>query len=292
MYEAADGPVFSRQADWQSEARIHPYLDYVLNRQQKNKFLPGMSGRVRDFDEQDFRQIRAIYYGMIAETDAQLGQLWSALRSAGAWDDTIIILTSDHAELMGDHFLLGKGGYFDGSYHIPLIIRDPCRSNSAGTRVTHFTEAVDIMPTLIDMLGEKLPAHLDGRSLVPFLDRRPPPDWRDAAHWEFDFRSVETGAAEAHFGIDSRQCNLAVIRTDRYKYIHFGGLPPLLFDLADDPGELCDLAARPEHLPLRLELAERLLVWRSKHLDQSLALSQLTEHGVTGHFAPLPPNAL
>ena len=278
-----------RKADWQSEARSHPYLDYVLTRQRKSKFLPGMSGWVRDFDEQDFRQIRAIYYGMISETDSQLGRIWAALRSTGSWDETIIILTSDHAEMMGDHFLLGKGGYFDGSYHIPLIIRDPGHRESAGTCVRHFTEAVDVMPTLIDMLGEQPPAHLDGRSLLPFIEQKPPSEWRDAAHWEFDFRSVETGAAETHFGTDSRQCNLAVIRTDRHKYIHFGGLPPLLFDLADDPGELNDLAASPEHLSLRLELAERLLAWRSQHLDQSLALSQLTERGVAGRFAPLVP---
>ena len=86
-----------------------------------------------------------------------------------------------------------------------------------------------------------------------------------------------------------QQCNLAVVRTEQLKYVHFGGgLPPLLFDLDEDPGELHELAGDPAYLSLRLEMAERLLAWRAEHLDQSLALSQLTERGVSGHVAPLP----
>ncbi|TIT05872.1 MAG: phosphonate monoester hydrolase, partial [Mesorhizobium sp.] len=116
------------------------------------------------------RAIRAIYYGMISEVDAQLGRLWQALKAAGAWDETVIVLTSDHAEMMGDHFMLGKGGFFDGSYHIPLIIRDPRLGHAAGGSVDCFSEAVDILPTLLDLLGEDPPPHLDGRSLKPFLE--------------------------------------------------------------------------------------------------------------------------
>src|SRR3989442_12625403 len=102
---------------------------------------------------------------MISETTAQFGRVWQAVKEVGAWDDTIIVLTSDHAEMMGDHFMLGKGGYFDGSYHIPLIIRDPRHTTAAGGSVDRFTEAVDILPTLIDLLGESPAPHLDGYSL-------------------------------------------------------------------------------------------------------------------------------
>ena len=289
LYDPAAGPAFDRLADWQAEAASHPYLDYVIKSQEKSDFLPGMKGRVRDFDEQDFRKIRALYYGMISETDAQLGRIWAALKTAGAWDDTIVVLTSDHAEMMGDHFLLGKGGFFDESFHIPLIIRDPRRKGAAGSRIDRFSEAVDVMPTLLDLLGQEPPVHLDGRSLKPFLDGEQPASWRDAAHWEFDFRSIEDGVAEKHFGLKSQQCNLAVIRSEKFKYVHFGGgLPPLLYDLAEDPGELRNLASDPAYLAIRLDFAERLLAWRAEHLDQSLAMSQLTELGVAGSPAALP----
>lgn len=289
MYDPADGGGFARRATWRAEADAHPFLDYVIGRQTREKFLPGMPGDVRDFSEQEFRAIRALYWGMISETDAQLGRIWAALKAAGAWADTVVVLTSDHAELMGDHFLLGKGGFFDQSYHIPLIVRDPRRAGASGVRVERFTEAVDVMPTLLDLLGQTPPAHLDGRSLTPFLDGRTPDRWRDAAHWEFDFRSIEKGAAQRHFGLMPQQCNLAVLRSERWKYVHFGGgLPPLLYDLEADPHELDNRADDPAFLAARLECAERLLAWRAEHLDQSLALSALTDAGVAGSPARLP----
>ena len=286
MYDPAGGPAFRRAATWQDEAGSHPYLAYDLARQKRTKFVPGIEGKVPDWSEEDFRRIRAIYYGMISEVDAQLGRVWQAVKSAGAWDDTIIVLTSDHAEMMGDHFMLGKGGFFDASYHIPLIIRDPRRKVAAGSSVDHFTEAVDILPTLLDLIGAEPQQHLDGRSLLPWIDGKPPEAWRDAAHWEFDFRTVAAGEAERHFGVGSRACNLAVIRTADFKYVHFGsGLPPVLFDLSKDPGELNNVAEDPSYLPLRLQFAERMLAWRAAHLDQSLALAELTDGGVVGHVA-------
>ena len=235
LYDPADGPAFERLAGWREEAAAHPYLDYAIRKQKKSDFLPGLKGKVRDFGEDEFRAIRALYYGMISEIDAQLGRIWAAVKATGAWDDTIVILTSDHAEMMGDHFLLGKGGFFDGSYHIPLIVRDPRRRKAAGTpgRPLHRSgghHADAARPAS----ARQPPAHLDGRSLAPFLDGREPEAWRDAAHWEFDFRSIEKGSAERHFGLKPQQCNLAVIRTEKFKYVHFGGgLPPLLYDLDD-----------------------------------------------------------
>ncbi|TGV62116.1 phosphonate monoester hydrolase, partial [Mesorhizobium sp. M00.F.Ca.ET.158.01.1.1] len=92
------------------------------------------------------------------------------------------------------------------SYHIPLIIRDPSRRASAGSSVDHFTEAVDVFPTLLDLIGAAPQRHLDGRSLSPWIDGKEPEGWRDAAHWEFDFRTVAEGEAERHFGVGSRQC--------------------------------------------------------------------------------------
>ncbi|MBX3579669.1 MAG: alkaline phosphatase family protein [Rhizobiaceae bacterium] len=288
MYDPDDGPAFARAANPHAEAAVHPYLAWELDRQKRKSFLPGQVGRVSDWSERDFRQIRAIYWGMVSEVDSQLGRIWRAIRAAGAWDDTLIVLTSDHAEMMGDHFMLGKGGFYDGSYHIPLIVRDPHAEAAGGRIVDAFTEAVDVLPTMLDLLGAPALAHLDGRSLAPFLaDGDGPAAWRTAAHWEYDFRSVAKHAAESHFGLGSRQLNLAVIRDERFKYVHFGGgLPSLLFDLRDDPGELRNVAADDAYRSTRLDYAEQMLAWRAEHLDQSLALAELTEQGVAGSFAP------
>jgi arylsulfatase A-like enzyme len=289
MYDPDGDPDFRRAAGKDAEREIHSLVDYELSRQRVGKFVVGANGKVADRSEAEFRQVRAIYYGMISEVDAQLGRVWAAVKSSGHWDNTIVILTSDHAEMMGDHRMLGKGGFFDGSYHIPLIVRDPRRRKAAGRKVKAFTEAVDILPTVLDLADSQAPAHLDGHSLTPFLDGEDPAGWRDAAHWEFDFRSISQREAERHFGIDSRQCNLAVVRTEKFKYVHFGGgLPPVLLDLMDDPDETRNVAGDAAYRAARIEMAERLLTWRAEHLDQSLALSELTGHGVAGTFHSLP----
>ncbi|HTV69462.1 MAG TPA: alkaline phosphatase family protein [Rhizobiaceae bacterium] len=286
MYDPDDGPAFLRAESVAAEGTTHPYLAWLLGRQKRSKFLPGHAGKVSEWSEKEFRQIRALYWGMVSEVDSQLGRIWQAIKAAGAWENTLIVLTSDHAELLGDHYLLGKGGFFDGSYHLPLIIRDPRLKQTAGTEVGRFTEAVDMLPTLLDLLDAPALPYLDGKSLAPFMRATPPDLWRDAAHWEFDFRTVSQQKAERQFGISSRQCNLAVIRDERFKYVHFGGgLPPVLFDLQSDPSETHNIAADPACRDTRLAYAERLLAWRSEHLDQSLALSELTESGVAGSFA-------
>jgi arylsulfatase A-like enzyme len=287
MYSPDDGPDLARRGSVEEEAALHTYVAWELSRQKRSSFLPGHRGRVADWTEKDFRQIRALYWGMVSEVDSQLGRIWRALRAAGAWDDTLIVLTSDHAEMLGDHFALGKGGFFGGSYHIPLIIREP--GASGGQRVDRFTEAVDLLPTVIDMIGAPPMPHLDGRSLRPWVRGETPATWRGSAHWEFDFRTIAKQKAEAHFGLESRRCNLAVLRGERFKYVHFVGLPPLLFDLAEDPGETRDLSNDPAYRDARLDCAEEMLAWRAEHLDQSLALAELTDDGIAGFFAPRVP---
>jgi arylsulfatase A-like enzyme len=289
LYDPDDHPTFRRAASRSAERRIHPYVDHQLSNQLIDNFVVGASGNVSDCTEAEFRQIRCTYYGMISEVDSQLGRVWNAIKQAGIWDDTIVILTSDHAEMMGDHLMLGKGGFFDASYHIPLIVRDPRMKGQAGRQIDVFTEAVDIVPTTLDLIGAEVPPHLDGRSLQPFLGGSPPGDWRDAAHWEFDFRSIAEPGAETQFGINSRRCNLAVLRTETLKYVHFGGgLPPVLFDLSLDPDETLNVAEDPAYRAVRLDMAERMLAWRAEHLDQALALCELTSGGVQGRFHSLP----
>jgi len=280
MFSPDDVGPFRRAATVEAEAAQHPLMALALATTPKSSFVPGTAGLVRDLTDAEFRQIKATYFGMIAEVDAQLGRMFEAIGRAGAWDSTVIIFTSDHAEMLGDHWTLGKGGYFDQSQHIPLIIRDPSRAAAHGTKVTAFTEAVDIFPTLLATLSATATHHPDGRSLTPLLDGLIPEDWRDAVHWEFDFRDVAGQTAERHFGLPSTRLNMAVLRTARWKYVHFAALPALLFDLASDPHCLTNLADDPAHLAVRLEMAEKLLGWRAEHLDQTLALRELTPSGV------------
>lgn len=177
--------------------------------------------------------------------------------------------------------MLGKAGYFDEAYHVPLIVRDPDRSG--GGTVDAFTEHVDLMPTVIDWLGGTPPAQCDGRSLLPLLGGSPvPEDWRRHAHWEFDFRDVARGEAERALGLRPGQCVLNVLRGERYKYVHFAGLPPLFFDLDADPGQFRNLADDPAHTALVRDHAQALLSWRMENDERVLANMLLTPDGVVG----------
>ncbi|PZU93305.1 MAG: phosphonate monoester hydrolase [Chelatococcus sp.] len=278
LFAPADGPAFQRAEDREAEQALHPFVGFQMEDQRKSHFVHGAEGRVLDWSAEAFAQLRATYFGMIAEVDAQIGRLIAALKAGGAWADTILVFCSDHGEMAGDHWLLGKGGFFEASYHIPLVIRDPAQTKPGGI-VERFTSAADILPTLSARLGEPATGHLDGASLLPFLDGAAPTGWREAAFWEFDFRDIPGRSAETRFGMPSPACNLSVLREERWKYVHFAGLPPLLFDMAADPGESRNLAADPGHLPTRLRCAEALLALRARHLDQTLAFTHLSENG-------------
>src|SRR5262249_53244916 len=116
-----------------------------------------------------------------------------------------------------------------------------------------------------------------------------PADWRQAVHWEFDFRDVTRQGPETALGIASEECTINILRGRRYKYVHFTALPPLLFDLEKDPFELENLAQRPEHLSTLLRCASELLSWRMRNGDRVLANMLLTPTGVRekGRTAPL-----
>jgi arylsulfatase A-like enzyme len=266
LYDPMSVPGFVRRADAREESAQHPWLAFQLSRRLFR--APA--------DEKKLRRMKAVYYGLMSLVDAAIGRVVACLKECGRWDDTLIVFTSDHGEQMGDHWLLGKCGYFDQSYRVPLIVRDP--RHPGGRTVEAFTEHVDIMPTMLEAIGAAIPAQCDGRSLNPFLEGRAPL-WRDAAHWEFDFRDVADDAAEKALGLSMDRCAINVIRDAQFKYVHFAGLPPLFFDLARDPGEFENLAGDPAWRDRVLDFAQRLLSWRMSHDERALTHVKLTEHG-------------
>ncbi len=273
MFDAADCPPPLRAATVAEEAEQHPMLRFYLDNVARKSFFENGEGLGADMDEAEVRQMRATYYGLIEEIDAHLGRVFQFLKDSGQWDDTLIVVTCDHGEQLGDHHLLGKLGYFDQSYHIPMIVRDPDASadGSRGRIVQQFTESVDLMPTVLDWMDAPCPRACDGRSLMPFLrDGGAPGDWRREVHFEFDFRNIYYSKPEEALGLTMDQCNLAVVQDEHWKYVHFAALPPLLFDLQNDPGEFQNLAADPAHAVTVRDYAQRMLNWRLLNAERTL----------------------
>ena len=283
MYDPDDVPAPVRASTPEEEARQHPYLAWHLRHQRDSGVAWDFDPRDNlSLDDRDIRQARANYYAMMSEVDAQVGRLIEALRESGAWERTLVVFTSDHGEHLGDHWQFSKFCYFDQAFHIPLIVRDPRpkASSGRGRRVNAFTESVDVMPTILEAIGSEAPVQCDGESLAPFLGGDTPGNWRREAHFELDFRYVLDEPGSEALGLMPDQCALCALRGERYKYVHFTGLPSLFFDMQEDPGEFVDRSGDPGYRDRVLEHAQRMLSWRMSHDDRRLANTRLTPEGV------------
>ncbi|HLX97676.1 MAG TPA: choline-sulfatase [Roseiarcus sp.] len=209
--------------------------------------------------EAQVRAARRAYYGAIAYVDDLVGRLMGALRSAGLAEDTIVILTSDHGEMLGERGLWYKMSFFEGSSRVPLVIANPGRFGPR--RVAASVSLIDLMPTLVELAGgtvQSLGVPTDGRSLAPHL--------RGAGgHDEAIGEYLAEGAIAP----------IAMIRRGAFKFIHSPADPDQLYDLARDPGERANLADDPASAALiadfRAEVAKR---WDLAELDARVRLSQ------------------
>jgi arylsulfatase A-like enzyme len=279
MYDPASVPAPSRRASLADELSSHPFLQWWGARQRRHDYYQGHPTDVVMLPDHEIRRMRASYYALISEVDHHVGRLIDYLQATGQYDSTLIVFTVDHGEQLGDHWLWGKGGYFDASYHIPLIVRAPGRNATQGTRVEAFTESVDVMPTILEWLDLPIPASCDGGSLLPWLGGEGAQVWRDAVHWEYDFRNPIDGDAERSLGLPADACTLNVLRDTRYKLVHFTDLPPLLFDLEQDPGEFENRAGDPAFRGALLSMTRRLLSLRMRHADRTLSNVRLSPAG-------------
>ncbi len=207
------------------------------------------------------RNARQAYYGEISYIDDKVGDLMATLNAAGLADDTIVIFTSDHGEMLGERGLWYKMSFFEWSARVPLIVHAPGRFRPQ--RVAEHVSLVDLLPTLVELAtGEvDLADQHDGRSLAPLL--------RGDANAKNE--SVVLGELLSEGAI----APLLMIRRGRYKYVFSEPDPEQLYDLVDDPHELHNLATQPDHAQriqaFRAELAER---WDAGALREQVIASQ------------------
>jgi arylsulfatase A-like enzyme len=282
LYRPQDMPKVMRAASPEEEAEQNALLAYYVNNIKQASFFQDGQGLGSEMTEAQVAQMRATYCGLMSEIDEHLGRVFDYLKQTNQWNDTLIVFTCDHGEQLGDHHLLGKIGYFDESYRIPLIIRDPRRA-ADGTRgdiVEKFTETIDTMPTILEWLGLPVPRQCDGRSLLPFCEGDTPADWRTEAHYEFDFRDLYYSQPESSLGVPMDKCSLAVVQDESFKYVHFAALPPLFFDLKADPHQFVNRANDPGYAVRMGEYAARMLDWRLGFAERTLTGYRATPKGL------------
>lgn len=189
------------------------------------------------------RKVIPAYMGLIRQCDDQLGRILDHLEATGRMSDTMIVLTSDHGDYLGDHWLGEKDLFHDPSVRIPMIVSDPRPEADAtrGTQCDALVESIDLAATFVDAAGAKVPDHiLEGRSLMPWLRGERVDDWRRFVVSEYDYSA--TPQCEA-LGLAPRDARLFMVFDGRHKLMHAeGGFRPMLFDLKEDPDEFRDLA--------------------------------------------------
>jgi arylsulfatase len=210
-------------------------------------------------DRQTMRRCRAAYYGLINHIDDQLGRLFNYLRVNRLLGNTLILFTSDHGEMLGDHNLFRKTFAYEGSARVPFLMRVPASLGSRKGVVTNAPVGLqDVMPTLLDAAGVPIPDGVTGRSLLPFVREGTPSTsaggspataWREALHGE-------------HAPCYEPQDGVHFLVGEREKYVWYSQTgQEHLFDLEADPDERHDLARTPD-------ARARLASWRQRMIEQ------------------------
>lgn len=248
---------------WASYVAPHPpltpppcYFDRYLRRSLRapaiGTWAAGEAIRHPDFDSFEgqlsgyqIHEMQAGYYGLISHLDAQVGRLLRALKDEGVLHNTIVLFTSDHGEMLGDHRMFRKSQPFNGSVQIPLILYDPGRklAVSPGTEGEQLAELRDVMPTLLSAAGIGIPETVEGRDLL--FDVRTD-SGRDYLHGE-------------HLAQDRPRSAQYIVTKDR-KYIWYSDTgAEMLFDLQEDPMELHDCSGIPEYQAELVQLRQILV---------------------------------
>ncbi|MGH1578705.1 sulfatase-like hydrolase/transferase [Planktotalea sp.] len=206
------------------------------------------------------------YMGLIKQIDDQLGRVFEALKDTGQWEDTLIVFTSDHGDYFGDHWLGDKEFFHEEAVKVPLILFDPTAAADAtrGSVCYELVEGIDLLPTFVDFAGGE-PNYdvLEGHSLMPFLHDPKAQPVRDYAISEVDFS--ETYAC-THLGLPVDKCRMVMVFDGRFKAVFSNAnLPPVLFDLENDPKELRDIGREASSIAALAKLRAHLDEWSMAH---------------------------
>ncbi len=221
----------------------------------------GIQADTVGYTDEQVRNARHGYYANVSYFDDQLGQLLTTLESCGRLDDTIVIVTSDHGDMLGDRGAWFKMSFHERSARVPLVVAGP---GVAQGSIDNACSHLDLLPTLVDIAGgSNLDSDLPGRSLVPAWSGR-----EDPVDETFGEYTAEMTSAP-----------IFMIRRGPYKYIHCATDPAQLYDVAADPLERANLAGDPAYAEMAAafaaEVADR---WDSDAITARVVESQRTRH--------------
>ena len=208
--------------------------------------------------EAGWRKLRAQYFANVTLVDRNVGRIMSALEESGMADETIVVFTSEHGEMAGDHGMLEKRSLYEEASRVPLLVCVPWLSTRQ-TRVGGVFGQIDLVPTLLDLAGEPVPDHLEGESRVPVLRGEAQLDenaaflqWNGVGDRDLGTPEINRMVAEPWRG---------VVTGDRWKLNLSPGDRCELYDLNADPHEMRNLFDEPAHRDRVHSMSARVRAW-------------------------------
>ena len=250
----------------------------VQNRLQADyyRYFGGEAAEDLDLNNEDgWRSLIRRYYGMCHHVDLGVGRIIEALHKAGIYDNTTIVYTSDHGDQMGSHGILQKGVMLEESIKIPLIVKAP--GQNKGSVITQPVSQIDLVPTLIEHLGEPVPDNLHGKILPHTNDGSDSEsvviEWNQQTGLETDPWVTRCVEAVNPMADAERVCDVwsdrirTIIRPDGWKYSWSEKGWDELFNLHKDPNEFYNLASEELHSELILDSKKIIKEWQKETSD-------------------------
>jgi arylsulfatase A-like enzyme len=208
---------------------------------------PEWAKKDKGVDEDSLRKVLPKYYGMVRCIDDNVGRILNYLRRNELIDKTVVVFTSDHGDLCGEHGKYNKGNPYEGSAKIPFIVYYP-EEIRGGTVVDRALSCIDFLPTILNLMGVEPSVPVDGRDASPFLRGGEVANWKDMA--------IMRGSA-----------NWLCAVTGEYKLVYSVYGPAWFFDLKKDPDELINCFSHPEYKELVSKLTHELIDYCEKYED-------------------------
>ncbi len=234
-------------------------LELPANWQVREELFEGQWSRriIADLGEPGLREFLRVYYAMVAMIDDQVGRILQALEATGQADDTILIFTSDHGDMMGGHGMVWKStsAFYEEVVRIPLLIRYPRKIRPGRSDVA--ASLVDMMPTILELMGRAIPEHVQGQSLVPHMTGGAD----DSEFRPYAFSERVRPHPEGLRDLPPETTGSFMVRGQGWKYIRYASGHEYLYDLSEDPGETKNLADDPGHADRKAGLQAEMDQW-------------------------------
>jgi arylsulfatase len=259
---------------WHELSENNPLKVRLFRRVYEQFGHSGMQLRTED----DWRRIIANYWGLVSLVDTYLGLILQTLEETGQVENTIIVFTSDHGDMMGSHRLLAKCTMFEEAIKVPLLLRIPdCRLN--GTRVPYPISQIDLVPTLLEAMKQSMPSHLQGTSRYMSLSGKMP--WQKDNVF-IEWNGMDTGVSLSKmimFAAHSPEIELetvemaisdpvrTVITPDGWKYNYSSMGEHELYHLTNDPYEMNNLAGQTDYRNVQSRLTAIIHAWQEQTND-------------------------